>query len=104
VGYTDFVKYTIHTTSTFDKWVSKLKDRQAAKAIAMRLDRAINGNLGDVQSIGELVSEMRIFIGKGYRLYYTIRGNEIIILLCGGDKSSQQQDIKLAKKIVNDLE
>jgi len=61
------VKYKIHTTSTFDKWVSKLKDRHAAKAIAMRLDRAINGNLGDVQSVGGLVSEMRIFIGKGYR-------------------------------------
>jgi putative addiction module killer protein len=98
------VKYEIHTTSTFDKWVSKLKDRQAAKAIAMRLDRAINGNLGDIQSVGELVSEMRIFIGKGYRLYFTIRGNELILLLCGGDKSTQSQDIKLAKQIANDLE
>jgi len=98
------VKYNIHTTSTFDKWVSKLKDRQAAKAIAIRLDRAINGNLGDIQPVGGLISEMRIFIGKGYRLYFTMRGNEIIILLCGGDKSTQQQDIKLAKQIANDLE
>lgn len=98
------MKYKIHTTSTFDKWVSKLKDRHAAKAIAMRLDRAINGNLGDVQSVGGLVSEMRIFIGKGYRIYFTMRGNELILLLCGGDKSTQQQDIKLAKQIANDLE
>lgn len=98
------MRYEIHTTLNFDKWVSKLKDRQAAKAIAMRLDRAINGNLGDVQSVGGLVSEMRIFVGKGYRIYFTIRNDEIIILLCGGDKSSQQEDIKLAKKIAKDLE
>jgi len=98
------VKYEIHTTKTFDKWVSKLKDRQASKAIAMRLDRAISGNLGDIQPVGSMVSEMRIFIGKGYRLYFTIKGSEIIILLCGGDKSTQQQDIKLAKHIANDLE
>jgi len=98
------VKYKIHTTSTFDKWVSKLKDRQAANAIAMRLDRAVNGNLGDIQPVGSIVSEMRIFIGKGYRVYFTIQGDELIILLCGGDKSSQQHDIKLAKQIANDLE
>ena len=98
------MKYEIHTTKTFDKWVSKLKDRQASKAIAMRLDRAISGNLGDIQPVGSMVSEMRIFIGKGYRLYFTIKGSEIIILLCGGDKSTQQQDIKLAKHIANDLE
>ena len=70
----------------------------------MRLDRAINGNLADIQPIGGLVSEMRIFVGKGYRIYFTIRHDEIIILLCGGDKSSQQEDIKLAKKIAKDLE
>lgn len=98
------MKYKIHTTSTFDKWVSKLKDRQAANAIAMRLDRAVNGNLGDIQPVGSIVSEMRIFIGKGYRVYFTIQGDELIILLCGGDKSSQQHDIKLAKQIANDLE
>jgi len=98
------VKYEIHTTKTFDKWVSKLKDRQASKAIAMRLDRAISGNLGDIRPGGSKVSEQRIFIGKGYLLYFTIKGSEIIILLCGGDKSTQQQDIKLAKHIANDLE
>jgi len=70
----------------------------------MRLDRSINGNLGDIQSVGDLVSEMRIFVGKGYRIYFTIKNNDIIILLCGGDKSSQQQDIKLAKQIAKDLE
>ncbi len=70
----------------------------------MRLDRAINGNLGDIQPVGGLVSEMRIFIGKGYRIYFTMRDDELIILLCGGDKSTQQQDIKLAKQIASELE
>jgi len=98
------VKYKIHTTDLFDKWVSKLKDRQAAKAIAMRLDRAINGNLGDIQPVGGQVSEMRIFVGKGYRIYFIMQGDELIILLCGGDKSTQQQDIKLAQKIASNLE
>lgn len=72
-------------------------------AIAMRLDRAVNGNLGDVKSVGDNVSEMRIFVGKGYRLYFTVRGGEMIILLCGGDKASQQRDIKKAKKLLNQL-
>ena len=98
------MKYKIHTTDLFDKWVSKLKDRQAAKAIAMRLDRAINGNLGDIQPVGGQVSEMRIFVGKGYRIYFIMQGDELIILLCGGDKSTQQQDIKLAQKIASNLE
>ena len=72
-------------------------------AIAQRLDRAINGNLGDVKSLGDGVSEMRIFAGQGYRLYFTLRGGELIILLCGGDKSSQQHDIQKAKQLAKNL-
>ncbi len=70
----------------------------------MRLTRAEAGNLGDVKSVGDNVSEMRLFVGKGYRLYFTIRGGELILLLCGGDKSSQQRDIKRAKAILMNLE
>lgn len=97
------MKYEIKTTDTFNKWANKLKDKQASRNIALRLARARNGNLGDVASVGDGISEMRIFIGKGYRLYFTIRGGEIIFLLCGGDKSSQQRDIKQAKEIVKQL-
>ncbi|MFI3188995.1 hypothetical protein BCS42_07800 [Crenothrix sp. D3] len=97
------MKYAIHTTAVFDKWATNLKDRQAAMAIAMRLDRVANGNLGDVKSLGEGISEMRIFVGLGYRIYFTIRNGEIIILLCGGDKSTQQRDIKKAKELAKNL-
>ncbi|MDP1771769.1 MAG: type II toxin-antitoxin system RelE/ParE family toxin [Methylobacter sp.] len=97
------MNYEIHTTDVFDQWSARIKDKQAAFAIANRLDRAANGNLGDVKSIGDGVSEMRIFVGQGYRLYFTLRGGELVILLCGGDKSSQQRDIKTAKELVKNL-
>ena len=95
--------YEIHSTEIFDKWVKNLKDRQAVFAIAKRLDRVIKGNLGDVTSVGDGVSEMRIFVGKGYRLYFTLRGGELVVLLCGGDKSTQQRDINKAKQLVQTL-
>jgi len=100
------MKYKILTTSTFDKWLSKQKDRLAVKAIAIRIARAEQGNFGDSESVGENVSEMRIFIGKGYRIYYTIRGDEVILLLNGGIKSNkkqQQDDIAKAKKILREI-
>ena len=67
------------------------------------LQIAANGNLGDVKSLGHGVSEMRIFVGQGYRLYFTLRGGELIVLLCGGDKSTQARDIKTAKSLASDL-
>lgn len=97
------MKYEIRATEEFSKWASKVRDRVAQKAIATRIARAENGNLGDVKSVGGSVSEMRIKVGKGYRVYFTIRKNEIIFLLSGGDKSSQQKDIKRAKEIVKNL-
>ncbi|MEE4364804.1 MAG: type II toxin-antitoxin system RelE/ParE family toxin [Desulfotignum sp.] len=93
------MKYEIEKTDAFDKWLKKLKDRKAVLAIAKRLDRAILGNFGDVSPVGEGVCEMRIFIGKGYRLYYILRDRRIIVMLCGGDKSTQKNDITRAKKI-----
>lgn len=81
-----------------------MKDRQALKIIALRLTRAVNGNLGYVKSLGSNLSEMRIFVGKGYRLYFTVKNGQIIVLLCGGDKPSQNRDIENAKKLLSELE
>ncbi len=93
------MRYEIEKTEIFDRWLLKLRDRKAVLAITQRLDRAIVGNFGDVAPVGEGVSEMRIFVGPGYRLYYTILKNTIILMLCGGDKSTQGKDIKKAKKM-----
>lgn len=98
------MSYEIVTTKTFNKWLAKVKDRQARKAIALRLLRAEAGNLGDVKPVGGAVSEMRIFVGKGYRIYFTIRNGQLVILLCGGDKSSQAKDIEQAHDLLKNLE
>ena len=95
--------YEVETTSAFDKWLKKLCDRKAVLAVAARLDRAKLGNFGDVKSVGSEVNEMRIFVGPGYRLYYVIRDGRIILLLCGGNKSTQERDIKKAKTMVKQL-
>jgi putative addiction module killer protein len=94
---------TIYTTDVFDRWFSGLRDQQAAKRIQARIDRAEDGNLGDVQPIGEGVSEMRIHYGPGYRVYLAKRGQEIIVLLAGGDKSTQASDIKHALELARQL-
>ena len=89
----------IRQTSTFKRWESKLKDRKAKARIAARIFRVSNGLLGDVKPVGQGVSELRIHYGKGYRVYFKQRGNELIILLCGGDKSTQRKDIDTAKRL-----
>ncbi|WP_211185120.1 type II toxin-antitoxin system RelE/ParE family toxin [Pseudoalteromonas arctica] len=104
MGYSDFIKYRIKKTNEFDKWLKKLKDRQAFMAIAKRITRAINGNFGDSESVGGGISEMRIFVGKGYRVYYIIRGGEVILLLNGGHKGTQGKDITKAKALLSELE
>lgn len=95
------MKYEIEKTERFDRWLKKLKDRKAVLAILQRIDRAQLGNFGDSVPVGEGISEMRIFLGPGYRLYYTLRGQKLIIMLCGGNKSTQTQDIKKAKEIAH---
>ena len=80
----------------FDLWINQLKDRRAKAKILVRLDRITAGNIGDVKSVGGGVSELRIKEGKGYRVYFGREGNKVVILLCGGDKSTQQSDIKQA--------
>jgi putative addiction module killer protein len=86
------------TTSTFDEWLSGLRDRMARTRITARIDRLITGNPGDVKPVGAGVSEMRINYGPGYRVYYMQRGDLLVILLCGGDKSTQDKDIEDAKR------
>lgn len=94
---------SIQTTDTFDNWFSNLKDRQALARIQARIDRAEDGNFGDCAPVGQGVSEMRIHFGPGYRVYFAQRGLEIVILLAGGDKSTQSKDIKLALALASEL-
>jgi putative addiction module killer protein len=93
----------IHTTEVFDAWFDGLKDKQGARRIQARIDRAEDGNFGDCEPVGEGVSEMRIHYGPGYRVYFAQRGMEVVILLAGGDKSTQSRDIKTALEIARQL-
>jgi putative addiction module killer protein len=86
-------------TATYLKWERKLNDQTAKALIAARLLRLANGLAGDVSPIGEGLSELRIHYGPGYRIYFQKRGSVIIVLLCGGDKSTQNKDIARAKQI-----
>ena len=86
-------------SSNFDSWFSRLKDRRAVAKIAARIDRLAVGNPGDVKPIGNGLTEMRIDYGPGYRVYYMQRGQIVIVLLCGGDKSTQARDIEQAKDL-----
>lgn len=86
-------------SDTFDRWLRRLRDPQAKARIEMRIRRLSLGNAGDVQPIGDGLSEMRIDYGPGYRVYYKQQGSTLVILLCGGDKSTQQKDIAKAHLI-----
>jgi len=93
----------VRQTETFSRWLNGLVDRRARAKIAARIDRLAQGNPGDVVSVGEGVSELRIHFGPGYRVYFVARGRTLVILLCGGDKSSQAKDIKTAKQLARDI-
>jgi putative addiction module killer protein len=84
---------------TFRKWRIKLHDERTKALIASRLDRLAFGNAGDAKPVGEGVSELRIDYGPGYRIYFKKRGNSLVILLCGGDKRTQDRNIKRAKQL-----
>ena len=89
-------------TETFRKWRFKLKDQRARAAIASRLDRLSYGHAGDVEPVGDGISELRIHYGPGYRVYFRKAGDTIVILLCGGNKTSQARDIKTAKRLAGE--
>lgn len=90
----------IQQTLTFRRWLASLKDRRAVMAVSSRLDRLGRGHEGDAKSVGGGVTELRIHYGPGYRVYLHRRGNVLVILLCGGDKSSQARDIRQAIEMV----
>ena len=92
----------IRQTAAFRDWLLGLRDLRARTQILRRIDRAEAGNLGDVEPVGEGVSEMRIHQGPGYRVYFVQRGQTLILLLCGGDKSSQPTDIRRALQMARD--
>jgi putative addiction module killer protein len=93
----------VRQTAVFRDWMADLNDIRARARIADRIDRLTLGNPGDVKSVGEGVSELRIDYGPGYRLYFTRRGQRLVLLLCGGDKSTQNRDIDRAKALLKEL-
>jgi putative addiction module killer protein len=93
----------IRKTDLFVEWLDGLRDLQARARVQARIERLASGNAGDVKPVGEGVSELRIIYGPGYRVYFRKRGRELIILLAGGDKSTQATDIKTALRLARNL-
>lgn len=94
----------VRQTKTFENWFKRLRDRKAKARVQARIDRMAIGNFGDVAPVGEGVSELRIHYGPGYRVYFVQCGQVVVILLSGGDKSSQDSDIRKAKELAKQLE
>jgi putative addiction module killer protein len=91
--------YTVETTEAFDEWLDGLTDPVGQEAVVTRIVRMEAGLFGDAAPVGDKVSELRIHVGPGYRVYFTKMGQRVVILLCGGDKGSQKRDIKRAKDL-----
>ena len=94
--------WQVRQTRTFVVWLRRLRDNEAKLRISRRLVRLSNGHFGDAKQLGGGVGEIRIDYGPGYRLYYSRSGRDIIVLLCGGDKGSQDRDISIARKLAAD--
>ncbi|MGB1562244.1 MAG: type II toxin-antitoxin system RelE/ParE family toxin [Sinimarinibacterium flocculans] len=95
--------YLVEQTDVFVRWLSGLRDPRARIAIGRRIERVAAGSLGDVKPLGGSISELRVDVGPGYRLYFTMRGGVMVILLCGGDKRTQTADIRRARKLANEV-
>jgi putative addiction module killer protein len=91
--------FTVERTAAFGDWLDGLKDRRAVARILGRIERVKAGNLGDAKAVGDGVSELRIDYGPGYRVYFIRSGRAVVVLLCGGDKSTQDRDIRAAKAL-----
>jgi putative addiction module killer protein len=98
------MKYEIETTEDFDEWFLKLKDKTIKTRLLSRIDRIKNGNFGDFKLLDANLFELRFFFGDGFRIYYTIQNKRIVFLLTGGDKATQQNDIKKALSLLAQLE
>ena len=97
------MKYEVVKGDRFLRWLTRLRDKRAQAQILVRIDRIEEGNFGDHRSVGGGVSELRFNVGQGYRIYYTIRQQRVVILLWGGDKTSQQGDIRRAQQMATDI-
>jgi putative addiction module killer protein len=93
----------VRQTTVYTSWFDKLRDQAAKIRIDIRIRRLSLGNPGDVKPVGEGVAELRVNFGPGYRIYYVHRGDEFVVLLAGGDKSTQEQDIREAKALAREL-
>lgn len=98
-----YIMFEVLTTDEFDKWLSDLADERARTKIVSRVARLRFGNAGDAKPVGEGVSEMRVHHGPGYRVYYKQTRKTIIVMLCGGDKATQEKDVRRAKKMAAEL-
>ena len=94
---------TVRMMPEFSQWLQNMRDRRARKIVIGRIERAAFGNVGKIRDLGQGLAEMKIDYGPGYRLYFVRRADELIILLCGGDKSSQDRDIKQARKLAKEI-
>jgi len=98
------MNYKIESTAKFDKWYKSLKDIKTKDRLTQRISNMRFGHFGDHKQINTKLFELRFFFGSGYRVYYAVRNGEIILLLVGGDKSSQSKDIDTANNLLNNLE
>jgi putative addiction module killer protein len=98
------MRYEIETTNIFDKWLAGIVDIRHRARIINRFDHIHLGNFGDHKNLGGGLFELRFFFGPGFRAYYTIKGERVVFLLCGGDKATQGKDIEKARNIMNELE
>ena len=98
----DITVFTILRSATFDRWLHRMRDRQAINRIVARLLAVEDGHLGDVRPVGDGVSEMRVQYGPGYRIYFIKQQAKLVILLCGGIKDSQRRDIQKAKRMARE--
>lgn len=98
------MRYTVKRLDEFSDWLKSLKDALTRQRLNARLRKVQNGNLGDVKSVGDGVFEMREHFGPGWRMYYVLRGEMLIVMLGGGDKSSQKDDVRQAIALAKSLE
>ena len=104
VEYNVNMRYELHSTNEFKKWFSSLKDVTSRRKLLARLDRIENGNFGDNKQLGNDLFELRFFFGAGFRIYYTVKNETVVLLLVGGDKASQKKNIARAEKILQKME